>query len=134
MVWSQPERRVLRGDSGDGPRDSQLVGSRESGWMKKHEQARITELQLPGSHADIGGGRANAYSNVALQLAQQYMVQRGVKTQPPGAPIDLTDPSLRLHDSGAAKLRDRRGIFESGTASAISLQHAASISTFAGLK
>jgi serine phosphatase RsbU (regulator of sigma subunit) len=59
-----------------------------------HPDSRITELELPGDHGDIGG-----YGNgLSLQIARQYMERAGVKLKPQEGPIaDVDDPALRLH-------------------------------------
>lgn len=63
---------------------------------------RITEVAMPGSHGDIGGGRPNAYTQVSEQLARQYMVNAGVNIAPtdPKDQVNVDDPNLRLHDTG----------------------------------
>jgi hypothetical protein len=62
---------------------------------------RITEVAMPGSHSDIGGGNPNPYSMVSEQIARQYMVNAGVhmKPQDPRTVVDPNDPSLRLYNS-----------------------------------
>ena len=68
------------------------------------DDTRITEVAMPGSHPDIGGGNPNAYSRISEQIARQYMVNAGVEMKPqdPASVVDIDDPSLRLHNSGDA--------------------------------
>ncbi|MFT3698798.1 MAG: DUF2235 domain-containing protein [Kofleriaceae bacterium] len=69
---------------------------------KRPDDDRITEVALPGSHGDIGGGRPNDYTQVSEQLARQYMVNAGVNIAPtdPKDQVNVDDPNLRLHDTG----------------------------------
>lgn len=65
-----------------------------------HDDPRISELSLPGSHSDIGGGYPNAYSKVSLQLAREYMERAGVDMKPSDeGPVTADDPTMRLHES-----------------------------------
>ena len=79
------------------------------------DDPRITEVAMPGSHPDIGGGNPNAYSRIPEQIARQYMVNAGVtmKPQDPGANVSVDDPSLRLYDSGSALFGMPRPTFDS---------------------
>jgi hypothetical protein len=79
------------------------------------DDPRITELELPGAHSDVGGSYANPYSRIPLQMAHQYMKQRGVHVRDldPASIIDPDDPRLRLHDSGAPYWGDTRTVFPS---------------------
>ncbi|HEY0250263.1 MAG TPA: DUF2235 domain-containing protein, partial [Kofleriaceae bacterium] len=61
---------------------------------------RITEVAMPGSHGDIGGGRPNEYSNLSQQLARQYMTNAGVNIAPDEQKTNVDDPDLRIHDTG----------------------------------
>jgi Uncharacterized alpha/beta hydrolase domain (DUF2235) len=69
----------------------------------QHHNPAITQIALPGAHSDVGGGYANHYSDVAGQLAFDYMVNAGVKMNGRERPVvDLNDPSYRLHESRSA--------------------------------
>jgi uncharacterized protein (DUF2235 family) len=76
---------------------------------------RITEIELPGAHSDVGGSYPNRYSKLPLQIAHQYMEQRGVHVKPlePGAVPEPADSDLRLHDSGAPLLDRKRAVYAS---------------------
>jgi hypothetical protein len=78
------------------------------------DDSRITEVAMPGSHSDIGGGLPNDYSHISEQIAQQYMVNAGVnmKPQDPSSVVDVDDPSLRLHNSGNAMFGLPRPTFD----------------------
>jgi hypothetical protein len=71
---------------------------------------RITEVELPGAHSDVGGSYSNEYSRIALQLAQEYLTRLGLAFPPvdPATAIDPNDPSLRLHNSGGSQNHQRR--------------------------
>ena len=79
------------------------------------DDTRITEVALPGSHSDVGGGYANPYSRIPEQIARDYMVNAGVhmKPQDPSERVDVNDPSLRLHDSGSGLFGMKRPTFDS---------------------
>lgn len=79
------------------------------------DDGRITEVAMPGSHGDIGGGNPNAYSQISEQIARQYMVNAGVEMKPqdPEAQVDVNDPSLRLHDTGGGLFGMKRPTFDS---------------------
>lgn len=66
------------------------------------DDARITEIGLPGAHGDIGGGYNNPYTSLPKQIAHQYMLDRGVHVRPldPASMVEPDDPNLRLHDTG----------------------------------
>jgi hypothetical protein len=68
---------------------------------KRPNDSRITEIALPGSHADVGGSRANDYSRIPLAMADDYLRRAGAHIKPVAMP-DVHDPSLRLHDSGGS--------------------------------
>jgi hypothetical protein len=73
------------------------------------DDGRITQVGLPGAHSDVGGSYPNPYSKIPLQIAQDYMVKRGVHVKPvdPSQAVDPADPRLRLHDSGGSPNRER---------------------------
>lgn len=79
------------------------------------DDGRITEVAMPGSHGDIGGGNPNAYSKISEQIARQYMANAGVQMKPeaPGAQVDVNDPNLRLHDTGGGLFGMKRPTFDS---------------------
>lgn len=63
--------------------------------------SRITEIELPGVHSDIGGGYHNTYSRIPLNMVYEYMSKLGIPMKSIGeykAPSAF-DTSLRLHDS-----------------------------------
>jgi hypothetical protein len=82
---------------------------------KRPDDNRITEVAMPGSHADIGGGNPNPYSRLSEQMARQYMVNAGVQVKPedPAQQVDVNDPSLRLHDTGDGVFGMKRPTFDS---------------------
>ncbi|HET9993362.1 MAG TPA: DUF2235 domain-containing protein [Kofleriaceae bacterium] len=82
---------------------------------KRPDDPRITEVAMPGSHADIGGGNPNAYSQLSEQMARQYMVNAGVEIKPedPTQQVDVNDPNLRLHDTGGGLFGMKRPTFDS---------------------
>lgn len=82
---------------------------------KRPDDGRITEVAMPGSHGDIGGGNPNAYSQISEQIARQYMVNAGVQMKPedPKQQVDVNDPSLRLHDTGGGLFGMKRPTFDS---------------------
>jgi hypothetical protein len=73
------------------------------------DDPRISEVELPGAHSDVGGSYPNAYSKIPLHIAQQYMVDRGVHVKPvnPSEVVDPADPRLRLHNSGGSATNQR---------------------------
>lgn len=60
----------------------------------------VTEVGLPGSHGDIGGGMNNRYSDLPLGIAHQFMDSAGFAMKPRDS-VNVYDPSLRLHDTGS---------------------------------
>ena len=76
------------------------------------DDPRIAEIELPGAHSDVGGSYPNPYSQIPLQMALQYMQERGVDVTPmaPEEIVDPNRPDLRLHDSGG---RGERRVYPS---------------------
>jgi uncharacterized protein (DUF2235 family) len=66
------------------------------------DDARITEVALPGVHSDVGGSLPNPYSRIALAIAIDYLRRAGAHVRPIADVPDIVDPALRLHDSGGS--------------------------------
>jgi hypothetical protein len=75
----------------------------------RSDDERIAEIELPGAHSDVGGSYPNPYSQVALQLVQEYLARLGARVDPvaPDDLVDPADPALRLHHSGGSRDNDR---------------------------
>ena len=65
------------------------------------EDERIMEIAIPGSHSDIGGGFANAYSYFALDMGYTFLQKLALplKVNSAFSKPSINDKNLRLHDS-----------------------------------
>lgn len=72
--------------------------------LNNNNVTKIYEYELPGSHADIGGGYPNLYSRYPLAMAHGFLMNSGIPIKPlcRFAPPPLTNSMLRLHDSAVA--------------------------------
>jgi hypothetical protein len=96
-------------------RDERRLGFPLSSAVDPYESdERIAEIELPGVHSDVGGSFPNGYSQIALQLAQEYLSRLGADVDPvdPADLVDPADPALRIHRNGGLRTRTRR-IFSS---------------------
>jgi len=80
------------------------------------DDPRITEIELPGSHSDVGGGKTpSPYPQIPLHMAQDYLNRLGihVPSVDPAQVIDPHDPALRLHERGGLRRKGNRAVYSS---------------------
>lgn len=62
---------------------------RRSWWpcAGRADDTRITRIELPGAHTDIGRGKDQGSGDYTLQMGRDYFARSGVRSAEPGAEL-----------------------------------------------